>query len=457
MASGLETFKQEANTSITSNSNAISELQKNEVNIEDFPKLEGESTADWFSRIINEKPYRLIKARTNKTYYLNEPIIITQHDVYVDFNMANLASQGVITNQIEIVNTANVTVKNFFTTKNETDSGDCIRATNVEYLTIENIVGFTTGFGNLINLIGVSKASISNIKVQNSNATKKGNGLAFNYCVNVNVDNVYLGFFSYGIRLFNGSSTTGYKNEGIHFNRINVVKCVVGMQMESGTLITLSQVIFDFCSSFGVYVLGGNGLNISQYWLGLQDGAVSGFEVVNHSSGIYLNMGTIAGDWAKKANQKAFYSAVDTIMDVNNVYLIDVNGGNLGRSLITVSNDRYFHSGQTEITKFRYGNKIYKFTGATNTNAYFNTIGSYFTIYSYKKSNPSEFLKSEGVINEYGALLINKTASGGIGANIKHVAYNSFNIMLETTEDVTGFETIINMHYPEVAKYTRTL
>lgn len=444
----LDNFEQKARTD-------IDRSMLNEINVEDEPLVAPETVTGWINRVVNAKPRRVVKFRTGKTYYIQSPITITRSDVWLDFNWATLASQGVVANQLDIQNATNVTVERVFTTKTETDNGGFLKATNSPYLKVRNVSGFTTGFTSVLNLIGINNASVSQLAIQNSNATKKGTGFELSYCVNVNFDDIYLGYVAYGSKLYSTASPTGYKNEGIHFNRFNVVKTNVGMQVDQCTQLTLSQVIFDFCTSYGVYVNSVNGMSMSQYWLGLQDGAVTGFEIISGGGGIFLNAGTMAGNWAKKATQKAFYSAIDTPIVINGVYLIDLNGGNLDRSMIEVTGDYYFQSGQTPITKYLRGNVTKTFTGKTSTGSYFRIVGTYFTIYSVDKNNNANFVKSEGYINPNGALMINKIASGGTGGAITHKVYGSYDIMLDSTYDMSAYQTTINLQVPETPRYTR--
>ena len=444
----LDNFEQKARAD-------IDRSMLNEINIEDEPLVAPETVTGWINRVVNAKPRRVIKFRTGKTYYIQSPITITRSDVYLDFNWATLASQGVVSNQIDVQSALNVTIEKVFTTKTETDNGGFLKATNAPYLKVRNVSGFTTGFTSILNLIGVNNASISQIGIQNSNASKKGYGFELSYCVNVNLDDIYFGYVAYGSILRSTSSSSGYKNEGIHFNRFNVVKTNVGMQVDMCTQLTLSQVIFDFCSSFGVYVTNVNGMSMSQYWIGLQDGAVTGFENVAGIGGIFLSSGTIVGDWTKRTSQKAFYTAIDTPMVVNGVYLIDINGGNLDRSMIEVYGDYYFQSGQTPITKYLRGNVTKTFTGKTSTGDYFRTVGTYFTIYSVDKNNNANYAKSEGYINPNGALIINRLNAGGTGTTITHRVSDMYNIMLDSASDMTNYQTTFNLQIPEAPRYTR--
>ena len=426
-------------------------IKKQTVYLEDTPLNIPETTSGWIARVVNNTKYGRVVAQSGKTYYIKSPIIITQSDVYLDFNNAVLASQGSIDYQIYINNANNVTIENIFIAKTENDSGSFMQAENVTDLTVRGVHGTNVGFYYLFNLKGVARSRFKDITVKNSNATIKGSGFRLEYCVNVSFESIFLEYFINAMHLTNikSNGTNGYMNEGISLTNFFSIKQNIGLQVDQCTELQISNIIFDFCASYGVLINNCLSLKMDNYWLGLQDGGVTGVEV-NGGVSITVRNGTIAGDWLKRASQKAFYSAVDTLMLVDGVYMIDIDGGNLDRSKITVQNDTYFQSEQSLIVRYEKGRLYNNFTGKVSPNYLFNKANTYFSIYSFDPNNVANFIKSDGFVNANGVTHINKIASGGTGVAITHtVDTTGFKLQLTSEHPMQSYRTFVVRDVPE--------
>ena len=415
------------------------------VYLEDNKQLENETVSEWLSRVINSVTYGTVKAKSKKTYYIKEPILVTTSDIIIDFNGSVLASQGEVPFQFIVENADNVTIKNIFVSKIENDSGGFLSGKNLTDLTIDNIKGAITGFDKFIILQGVSRSKLSNLNIKNSNDKKKGVGLQFDYCVNIDCSSIFLEYFYQSVLFSDIKSPENYMNEGINISGLFCIKQNVGIEIYQCTQLNLSNILLDFCSDYGVYIINVNGININKYWLGLQDGGVTGIEV---QDGIALSVknGTIAGDWRKKGLQNGFYSHKNILMNVDTVYLIDINGGSLEHSKISVSNVSYFQKKQQEIVRMVYGSSVYVFDGKISNGNPFNKGEMTFSIYSFDQNNKRNFVKSEGYVDYLGIAHINKISNGGTGTVISHDVFKGYNIELKTDVDVSMYKTIVNKY-----------
>lgn len=435
-------------------SQGISVINENIILLENQPIKAPENTSTWISRVINEMKSGSIFSKSNKTYYLANPVTINNTDINIFFSGSSFASQGNLECLFDLHDCFNLSFFNLNVAKSERDSGDLFRITNSSFITVNNIFGTTTGFDNLFLLKGVTNSIFNNILISNSNNTKKGNGFVFHYCVNVTVNNPILRYFNYPLLLCNTKDpVNGHMNEGITINTPITLMSKTGLYVEFCTHLVVNNPILDFNSEFGVFLNSGTTAIIDNYWLGLQSGASVGVHNDNMTNAIVTN-GTIAGEWELKDKQVAFKVAHDLVMNVDNVHMININGGNLNYPSINVSGDSYTHSGQKIITKKRKSGFMCRFQGIRSVDAPLSYPDSYIEVYSYNSLDSSIWLKSSGYVNKNGITHFNKIG-GTSPAKHKSWSEDKRELSFEEGVDVSYYVTSVIVFFRDTQIVTR--
>lgn len=417
-----------------------------------------ESTSDWINRHINKIKYGTILFTSAKEYRLDKKIELTNSDICLDFNNSVITNNVELDYFLDIHDCHNVLIKNVFPIKLHDTEGSFARIKNCTSVYVENVRATNTGFNYLFNLFSVSKSVFTNVNVSNSNKTKKGQGFTFNACVNVNVISPILSYFKLPFRMTNYKDpVANYMNEGISLMSPITLKSDTGLYNEMCTSLAVINPIFDFNSIYGIYCYGGTNINISNFWIGLQDGGTVGIEV-NDAYPINTNNGTIAGNWSYKGKQKAFFAHTNVNWNIDNVYMIDIDGGVLEFENIKVRNDSYFQNEQKQIVRRKSSDEYYTFFGIKSINNPLAVVNSYFEIYSFDERKPSNFIKSSGYVNNLGVAHVNKIE--GTTKTIHTITEDGFNISFRQDtgdEDVSYYRSSIIVRGPEKRVVRRTV
>lgn len=133
---------------------------------------------------------------------------------------------------------------------------------------IRNVTSRAQTWSRFMLCQNMKESHITNLRVDNDVTNYTGIVTQFDYCVNNTVSNSMVGFCA---QAFYGSgeksAPSGYYSEGIMFNNVVTVYAGKAINFDHGTFIAISNCLFDFCETNGVFMSNGTDLMVSNTWI----------------------------------------------------------------------------------------------------------------------------------------------------------------------------------------------
>lgn len=202
-----------------------------------------------------------------KVYNLSKPIHIINKSILFDganatFNLT--ADAAAVLN----INSSKCEIRNLsFVKQKNVKATTAIFVTGLENV-FNNISSRDQKFENFFWAQNLKESHFRNIRVDLDVANHTGNIFKLEHCVNNTFSDSMIGYCN---KAFYGSSsahpTFGYKNEGIVIANVIVVYAAAACNFDFVTFLSITNSIFDFCLTYGVYCSNGQDLKISNTWI----------------------------------------------------------------------------------------------------------------------------------------------------------------------------------------------
>lgn len=200
------------------------------------------------------------------TYNINGNINTNNRTLLIDGGAATLNMSENVDYMFTITGTA-CEVRNLFFTKTLGVVGSVFYVTGIRHV-FNNLQSGQAFWTYFFHLVDVKESKFSNLNVYLDSVGQTGTIFRLDHSVNNTFSDSFIGYCEHGV-LESGTThpTFGYKSEGWLMNNVIVVYPQKAMTLNTGTLFSVTNCLFDFCKTWGIFQSNGNNLKVMNTWI----------------------------------------------------------------------------------------------------------------------------------------------------------------------------------------------